>query len=282
VPALRFGYHVSVAGDAVTAIRRGAAAGCEAIQMFPGSPQQWGTLPATDEQALEFRDAREQAGIDPVVLHSIYLVNMASPSEQIYKRSTHSLASALDKADALGAAAVVTHIGNHKGEGEDYGVARIAAAVAAAFEKSPGDAMLLLETTAGAGTAIGNSFEQFGRVFEAAGWPARLGFCLDTCHAYAAGYDVSTPAGVDETLAELDRFVGLDRLRLVHMNDSKGSLGSHLDRHADIGEGLIGLEGFRYMVNHEAFRGLAAIVEVPYERPGAPDNLRILRSLIDS
>jgi len=276
---VRFGYHVSVGGSPVSAIKRGSEAGCETIQIFPGSPQQWGTPPVSDEDALEFRRARAESGIDPVVLHAIYLVNMAAPSRQIYTRSMGSLASALKKAEALEAAGVVTHIGNHKGEGEDFGVARIAEAVTTTLERSPGESMLLLETTAGAGTSIGNSFEQFGRVFDQAGRPRRLGFCVDTCHIFAAGYDISTRDGLEAALDELERFVGLDRLRLMHMNDSRGACGSHLDRHADIGEGLMGLEAFRRIVNHPAFKDLPGIVEVPYERPGAPDNLRILRSL---
>jgi deoxyribonuclease-4 len=141
--------------------------------------------------------------------------------------------------------------------------------------------MLLLETTAGAGTSIGNSFEQFGAVFDMAGRPERLGFCLDTCHVFAAGYDISTPAGVDSAVEELDRFVGLDRLRVLHLNDSKGECGSHVDRHEHIGQGRIGLESFCYMVNHNALRDLPAIVELPYGAPDAPGDLELLRSLVE-
>jgi deoxyribonuclease-4 len=276
---LRFGYHVKVTEGPLSAIENGVAARCETIQMFPGSPQQWGTSKVTDEDADEFRASAKEAGIDPVVLHSIYLVNMAAPSDSIFNRSIASLASALEKADKLGAFAVVTHIGNHKGEGDEFGVNRIARAVNSTLERATGGAMLLLETTAGSGTSIGHSFEQFGAVFEIAGAPDRLGFCLDTCHIFAAGYDISTPEGFDEALEELDRFVGLERLMLVHMNDSKGECGSRIDRHEHIGSGKIGLEAFRYMVNHRAFRELAAIIELPHEGPGAPDDIGLLRSL---
>ena len=279
---LRFGYHVKVTEGPVSAIANGVAAGCEAIQIFPGSPQQWGTPAATMEDAGEFRAARTEAGIDPVVLHSIYLVNMATPSDPIFNRSVASLASALKKADRLDAFAVVTHIGNHKGEGDEFGVKRIARAVTLTLERAPGEAMLLLETTAGAGTSIGHNFEQFGAVFDIAGAPARLGFCLDTCHVFAAGYDISTPAGFDAALEELDRFIGLERLMLVHMNDSKGECGSHLDRHEHIGMGEIGLEAFRYMVNHRAFRDLAAIIELPHGGPDVPDDIGLLRSLVEN
>jgi deoxyribonuclease-4 len=276
---LRFGYHVGVSGGPVSAIVNGVDADCETIQMFGGSPQQWGTRLVSDEEALEFAEARANSGIDPVILHSIYLVNMAAPSGQIFKRSVSSLSSTLAKAEKLGALGVVTHVGNHKGEGEEYGLHRIADAVTSCLEHAPGEAMLLLETTAGAGTSIGNSFEQFGAVFDMAGRPERLGFCLDTCHVFAAGYDISTPAGVDSALEELDRYVGLDRLKVIHMNDSKGECGSHRDRHEHIGRGHIGLESFRHMVNHGALHGLPAIVELPHEGPDEPDDLALLRSL---
>ena len=279
---MRFGYHVGVSGSPVTAIENGVEARCETVQMFPGSPQRWGTTEVSDGDAREFRQATRESGIDPVVLHSIYLVNMAAPDDTVYSRSVASLASALNKAERLGAAAVVTHVGNHKGSGEPSGLMRIAGAVTRALERAQGESMLLLETTAGAGTSIGNSFRQFGEVFDVAQRPSRLGFCLDTCHVFAAGYDISTVSGFDSALEELERFVGLDRLRLLHLNDSKGECGSHLDRHADIGEGRIGLEAFRYIVNHEAVRHLPAIIELPYARPGAPDNLAILRSLVES
>lgn len=278
---MRFGYHVSVSGPPASAIRNGVAAGCETIQMFPGSPQQWGTPAVTPEDIDEFRAEKAEAGIDPVAIHSIYLINMAAPAEAVFKRSVASLASALAKAELLGASAVVTHVGNHKGEGEEFGLRRIADAVNSAFERSPGEAMLLLETTAGAGTSIGNSFEQFREVFERTGRPERLGFCMDTCHIFAAGYDISTAGGIDAALERLDDLIGLDRLRLIHMNDSKGGCGSHVDRHEHIGKGLIGLDAFKYMVNHQALKGLPAIVELPHEGPDAPDDLGLLRSLVD-
>lgn len=278
---MRFGYHISISGGLASALVEGADAGCETIQIFGGSPQRWGTPPVSDEEAHHFIQARSDSGIDPVVMHSIYLVNMAAPSDSIFKRSVASLASSLAKAERIGAAGLITHVGNHKGEGEEFGLDRIAGAVTSCLERAPGEAILLLETTAGAGTSIGNSFEQFGAVFEMAGRPERLGFCLDTCHVFAAGYDISTPAGIDSALQKLDQFVGLERLKVLHLNDSKGECGSHLDRHEHIGMGRIGLEAFRCMVNHAALRDLPAIVELPYEAPGAPDDLELLRSLVE-
>jgi len=141
--------------------------------------------------------------------------------------------------------------------------------------------MLLLETTAGAGTSIGDSFEQFGAVFDMAGRPERLGFCLDTCHIFAAGYDIRPAEGVDSALGELDHYIGLDRLKVIHMNDSAGDCGSHLDRHEHIGMGKIGLEAFRYIVNHEVLKNLPAIIELPSGGPGDPDDIGLLRSLVE-
>ncbi len=276
---MRFGYHVGVSGPPVSAILNGIDAGCETIQMFPGSPQQWGTKPVSDEDALEFRVARESADIHPVFIHSIYLVNMAAPSESIFNRSISSLSSSLEKADRLGAAGVITHIGNHKGEGEEFGLRRISEAITASLLARPTEAMLILETTAGAGTSIGDTFEQFGAVFDRAGRPERLGFCLDTCHVFAAGYDIRTAAGIDGMLEEMDRFIGIEKLKVIHMNDTGSKPGSHLDRHAHIGQGIIGMDAFRYMVNHEALRHLPAIVEVPHENTGLPYDLDLLRSL---
>lgn len=274
-----FGYHVSTEGGPVSAIRRGIEAGCDSIQIFSGSPRQWGTPETSEEEALTFRKSRAESSIKFVALHSIYLVNLASPEDSIYKRSISSIISALDKADRLGAFAVVTHIGNHKGKGEEFGLERIAAGVNSCLADSSGESLLLLETTAGAGTSIGGSFEQFGKIFKSTGRPERLGFCLDTCHIFAAGYDIRTPPGVDATLSELDRFIGLDRLKLLHINDAKSDLGSHADRHEHIGKGNIGLEAFGNIVNNPALRELPAIAELPYENNDEIDNLAVLRSL---
>lgn len=274
-----FGYHVSIEGGIASSVDRGVAAGCDSIQIFTGPPRQWGTPRESREEALEFRKRKEESGIAFAVFHSIYLVNLASPDDSIYNRTISALVHSLEKAERLDAYALVTHVGNHKGAGELFGLDRIAAGITDCLEKADGNAMLLLETTAGAGTSIGGSFEQFGRLFDAAGKFERLGFCLDTSHIFAAGYDIRTPDGIDRTLDELDRFVGLERLKLVHMNDSKVDCGTHVDRHEHIGEGKIGIEAFKYMVNHEVFRDLPAIAELPYENQEGKSDLDVLRSL---
>lgn len=276
---MRFGYHVSTRGGFLQAIKEARLFGCETMQVFPSSPQQWGTPELPEEEARGFVRRKDDAGIDPVVIHSIYLVNMASPSDPVYKRSVSSLVTSLDRAERLGATSVVTHIGNHKEDSAEKGLNRIAGAVTECLERSGDDSLLLLETTAGAGTSIGGDFEQFARIFEETGGPDRLGICLDTCHIFAAGYDIRNPEGIDDTLGRLDRSIGLERLKLLHLNDSKGDLGSHMDRHEHIGEGKIGLDAFRCIVNHDRLKGLPAIVELPHGED-LPDDIGILRSLV--
>lgn len=277
-----FGYHVSIEGGLPSSVDRGVAAGCDSIQVFTGPPRQWGTPREKPDEALEFRKRIEEAGIACVAFHSIYLVNLASPDDSIYNHTISALAHSLEKAYRLDALGVVTHVGNHKGEGELFGLNRIAAGIIECMERAEGNAMLLLETTAGSGTSIGGSFEQFGRLFDAVGRVDRLGFCLDTSHIFAAGYDIRTPDGIERTLDELDRFVGLERLKLVHMNDSKVDCGTRVDRHEHIGEGKIGIDAFRYIVNHEVFRGLPAIAELPYENQEGRSDLEVLRLLEES
>ncbi|MDD5747853.1 MAG: deoxyribonuclease IV [Actinomycetota bacterium] len=277
---MKFGYHVGIKGGFTNALLEGKEAGCQAIQMFPGNPGQWGTPRPSREEIEEFRSIKKKTGIEPVIIHSIYLVNMASPSDAVFKRSIGSLSSSLKLADELGAEGVVTHIGNHKGEGVNFGLERIASAVREVFNREKGRANLLLETTAGAGTSIGGRIDEFKEVFELSGWPKRLGFCLDTCHIFAAGYDISNPSVVDSMLEELEEKIGLERLKLLHLNDSKGKVGSHLDRHEHIGKGSIGLESFRRIVNHEKLRNLSAICELDYTSPEA-DDLSLLRSLLE-
>ena len=275
---MKFGYHIKLHGGPLGALEEAMNLGCDTMQIFPGNPGQWGTPHFSDEEIQNFRSLKERASIDPVFIHSIYLVNMASPVDAVWKRSVGSLVSALVLAERLGALGVVAHSGNHKGEGLRYGLERIANAVLGVFERAEGKAMLLLETTAGAGTSIGGKFEEFGEIFRITGWPERLGFCLDTCHIFAAGYDISTEEGIEKTLEELDANVGLERLKLLHLNDSKGECGSNLDRHEHIGKGRIGLEAFKFLVNHGRLKSLPAIAELEYES-GAKD-IEILRGLV--
>jgi len=274
---LRFGYHVGVSGKPSSAIANGIEAGCDCIQFFPSSPRQWRPNPATDGQAIEFREAREAAGIGPLVIHAIYLVNLAAADPLVHQRSMVSLAASMQKADALGVEYVVTHTGNPREGSEAEALERIALAVDQVLAVS-GSSMLLLETTAGSGSSIGHTFEQFGRIMDEAGRPERLGLCLDTSHVFAAGYDIRTARGLRATLAEVEEFIGMDRLKVLHLNDSKSALGSKVDRHAHIGEGEIGLDAFRRIVRHPVLMKLPGIIELPHGE-GDPDDLALLRSL---
>ena len=279
---MKFGFHVSLKGGIGSTLPFGASHGCETIQIFAGNPRQWAGLELEPDVIESFHSARRQTGIDPVFFHSIYLVNLASTDEHIHQRSISSLVSALDAADMLGVAGVVTHIGNHKGRGLDFGVERIAQSTREILDRASGKAHLILETTAGAGTSIGYRFEQLEKIIRLAGSPERVGVCFDTCHVFAAGYDISSSSGLERTLEEFDGHLGLFKLEVVHANDSRGKCGSRVDRHENIGDGRIGIEGFRALVNNQSLRHLPCILETPHRSDeDDPRNLRTLRSLVE-
>jgi len=283
----RFGAHLSVAGGADKAALRARVLHCECLQLFVKPPQQW-RFPRLDDATVErFRRAAADADLRPVVGHASYLLNLASPDGALYEKSRACLLEEWDRAERLGLAGLVLHPGAHTGSGERAGLERIARALDRLHEKRPGyRSRILLETTAGAGTVLGGDFGHLKGLFSIADCAARLGVALDTCHLFAAGYDLRTPEALDETLARLDEAVGLDRVALVHANDSKGGLGSGLDRHEHIGRGRIGREGFSLLVNHPALRGLPFILETPKRGPGNkemdPVNLRTLRRLVEA
>lgn len=278
-PELRLGAHLSVAGGLHQALERARAYGFDTVALFVRNQVQWACPPLSEEAAERFRRARQQLGIDPVIAHGSYLVNLAGRPE-IRDKSIAAVREDLARCARLEIDALVLHPGTC--ENVEKGIRLIAdalnAIIPAGSEAGP---MILLETTAGQGNGIGHTFEHLANILRRLDCPERFGVCLDTCHVFAAGYDVSTPAGFDSTLEELDRCIGLERLKLLHLNDSLGERGSRIDRHADIGAGRIGLEAFRHVVNHEALRDLPAIIELPWERPGGPDNIALLRSLVE-
>jgi deoxyribonuclease IV len=228
-------------------------------------------------------EARAASPIDYTVIHTIYLVNLATTNEDFYARSVKALVGAARSAEQLEADAIVTHIGSHQGAGFEAGLARVQHALSEVLEEVEDSAVrILLEDTAGAGGTMGVDFEELGAMIDSVGGHPRVGLCLDTCHLFAAGYDVRTRDGIDAALEALDASCGLERLELLHLNDSKTPLGSNSDRHANIGEGEIGLEAFREIVNHPAFTDLPGILEVPGEDGKGPDlrNVETLRSLL--
>jgi len=276
------GAHVNSSGGVWKAIGNGVDIGCEAVQFFAGSPRTWKPQIYRDADAEKFRETRADSPIRFVVIHSIYLINLASAKEDFYENSVTSLNGAVAAAEQLGADAVVTHVGSHQGAGFDEGLVRVQAALRRALEESDGSPVrILLENTAGAGGTMGVDFEELGAMIAAADGHPRLGICLDTAHVFEAGFDLRTAAGLDEALARLDAACGLDRLVMLHLNDSKTPFGSNRDRHEIIGVGEIGLDGFRSIVTHPAFADLPGILEVPGFDDKGPDarNVQLLRDL---
>lgn len=277
---MRFGAHVSIRGRLHLAVDRAVAIGCECLQIFVGNPRQWQPVRYPDEVVALFREKRARAGLEPLVAHSAYLINLASPDRTVRARSVASLVSCIDGIARLGGLGVITHIGSRMGLSPQAATARVAAALRAVLERTSGP-LILLENSAGAGEAIGGTFEELAAILDALGWHPRLGVCLDTAHLLAAGWDIRTPAAVARTLRAFDRTVGLRHLRAVHLNDSRAGLGTHLDRHAHIGTGRIGTRGFRAFIHHPEVRHLPGFIETPgFGQPGADRrNLEVLKRL---
>ncbi|HLX61148.1 MAG TPA: deoxyribonuclease IV [Planctomycetota bacterium] len=247
--------------------------GCQALQIFCGNPRGWLKTPLDSDFIKSFRAGVVEANLDPIIVHATYLINLAARNDEIYQKSSDAFITELKRSHQLGARFYVLHIGNHMGAGPDAGRARVAEAMRRAEREVPGAPEILVENTAGGGTSLGTTFEEVAAVMQAAN-TERLGLCLDTCHALAAGYDIRTPAGVAQMLDIVDRTVGLKRLRCLHFNDSKGPLGSHLDRHEHIGKGEIGLAGFKALLADKRLWNLPAILETPKELPTSDvDNL---------
>jgi deoxyribonuclease-4 len=277
-----FGAHVKSSGGVWHAIENGVEIGAEAVQFFAGSPRTWKPMLYKDADAQKFREMRADSPIRFVVIHTIYLINLASENEDFYEKSVTSLCGALTAADQLGADAIVTHIGSHQGSGFAAGLERVQQGLRRALDDSEGsNVRLLLENTAGAGGTMGVDFRELGQIIDAAGNHPRLGICVDTAHIYESGVDLRTRAGVDEVLRELDAGCDRDRLVMFHLNDSKTALGSNRDRHENIGDGDLGEDAFRLLVNEPAFKDLPGILEVPGLDGQGPDreNLARLRAL---
>jgi deoxyribonuclease-4 len=277
-----FGAHVKSSGGVWHAIENGVEIGAEAVQFFAGSPRTWKPTLYKSEDAQVFQQLRDESPIRFVVIHTIYLINLASENDDFYEKSVTSLAGALTAADQLGADAIVTHIGSHQGSGFAAGLERVQQGLRRVLAESEGSPLrLLLENTAGAGGTMGVDFRELGQIIDAAGGDPRLGICVDTAHIFESGVDLRTREGVDEVLRELDEGCGPDRLVMFHLNDSKTALGSNRDRHENIGDGDLGDEAFRLLVNEPAFKDLPGILEVPGLDGQGPDkeNLARLRAL---
>ncbi|ERG89725.1 MAG: apurinic endonuclease, APN1 [halophilic archaeon J07HX5] len=258
---MRVGAHVSIAGGVDNAVDRQQAVGGSCGQIFTTSPQVWREPTLTDEEVSRFRTDATEAGIGPWVVHASYLVNLATPKDDLREKSIASLQADVDAAARLGIEYVNVHLGAHTGAGVEQGLTNAASALDAL--EIPADVQLLVETDAGGGTKLGDEFSQFETVLTRS--DQELGVCLDTAHVFAAGYDLATPDGVAATLAAFDDTIGLEALAYVHLNDSKHARGTHKDEHAHIGEGEIGESGMQAFLTHDAIRDLPVVLETPNE-----------------
>jgi deoxyribonuclease IV len=256
------GAHVSPAGGLPKAVQRGVERGCEAIQIFNQSPRAWRPTTYRDEDVAAFREAIETSPIEAVMIHAVYLLNCASEDEQIREKSLTSLTHSLRTGQRIGACGVVLHPGSAKTGEVGPAIARAGATIAEALADSDG-CELHLEDTAGAGGTLGRSFEELAALIEAAGGDERLGVCLDSCHLLASGYDIRTPEGMDEVLAEAVSALGPGRIRSLHLNDSQTPLGSNRDRHANVGEGELGRRGCAAFLSGPGLEGMPCVLETP-------------------
>jgi deoxyribonuclease-4 len=281
--ATALGAHVSTAGGLARVFERGREISATALQIFVKNASQWRGKPLADEEVRAFRAARAGEEAQPVVAHAAYLINLAAPDEAILAKSRAALADELGRCAALGVDALVVHPGAHMGRGVEAGIDAVAASLDAVFGELPeAGPALLLELTAGQGTVLGHTLGQLAAMRSRTARNGRVGFCLDTCHAFAAGYDVGSAAAVEDFLAAAERELGLASIGCVHVNDSVGELGSRKDRHANIGEGKIGLAGFRRLLGEQALASTPFVLETPMgddERGHARDLAR-LRELL--
>jgi deoxyribonuclease-4 len=288
----RLGAHMSVAGGLPRAVERAVVHGCQALQIFTKNASQWRGRVTPREEVREFRAKVEAAGIDPVISHASYLINLATTERVLRRQSIQAMADEIDRAEALGLLGVVLHPGCAVAGDRDVGLALVAGGLAGLLAtRRRGKTLVLLEHAAGQGTSLGASFEELASIIERIDGHHRVGVCLDTCHLIASGYDIVSDAGYASTFEQFGRRVGFDRLKAFHLNDSKRPLGSRVDRHEHIGSGHVGLEPFRRIVNDRRFRRLPMLLETPKGAgkatgPIAMDplderNLMTLRRLID-
>jgi deoxyribonuclease IV len=280
---VRIGIHTSISGSLERSALKAAELGANTFQIFSSSPRQWKASVLSEPAIRLLRREREKHDLRPLVIHDNYLINLASAHEGVRRLSVGSFRGELERAAAIGAEYLVAHPGNYKGHTIEQGILNFLEGVAeAASGLNLGNLMLLIENTVGAGAQLGGRLEELHvmREYAAKLTDLPIGFCLDTCHLLASGYNIATPAGLRETVAEIDRILGLDNVRVFHANDSKMPLNSHMDRHQNIGEGYIGLDGFRRILSHPGLRTKPFILETPVDKEGDDQrNLDTLKSL---
>jgi deoxyribonuclease-4 len=276
---VKVGVHVSIAGSLDLAVDRASGAECDIFQMFSRNPRGWSFSPLSREISDKFRQKIMSTGIIPVD-HMPYLPNLASPNEENYQKSVETLTAELDRCEQLGIRFLVTHLGHHLGDGIAGGRMRVIRGINTAMGSSENQVMLILENTAGEKNSVGSSFEHIRGIIDGLDNPDRVGVCFDTCHAFAAGYELRTNEGIAETLRQFEESVGIKNLKLVHLNDAKGDRGSSLDRHEHIGMGFIGEDGFRKILHNPVFAQTPLICETPIdERRDDKGNIAKVREL---
>ena len=268
------GAHVSSSGGIHTAIDRIEEMGGESVQVFTQSPRAWRPTNHAPANFERFKERRAEAGIKGVVCHALYLINLASPKKEFYDKSVAALQNSIDVACGIGAEGVIFHVGSHQGAGFDDGLNRVVPALQTCLERCTDDTWLLIENTAGTGDTMGRSVDEHAALVDRLDRHPRIGICLDSCHLYATGYDVTDQNELDRVLEDVDAKIGLDRLRALHVNDSKTPLGSNRDRHDNIGDGLMG-DKLGVFLAHPRLQGLPALLEVPGIDGHGPDKKQL-------
>jgi deoxyribonuclease-4 len=279
---LLLGAHMSIAGGFDLAISRGESIGCTCIQLFTKSNRQWYAKPLVAEEVKKFKEAAEQSSIPTklIAVHASYLINLASSNPETHRKSLAAAIEELERCETLGIPWLILHPG--AAQDAEEGLKRVAESFNIIFEKVPGKTKILLETMAGQGSVLCHTFEQIAQIYEQVSDKKRLGVCLDTCHIFAAGYDIRTKEGYEAMWEQFDKIIGRDLLQVIHCNDSKKALGSRVDRHADIGEGELGLEPFRLLFNDPRLSEIPKILETPKETlHDDKRNMDIILGLID-
>jgi deoxyribonuclease-4 len=274
------GAHMSISGGVFNAFTQGESVGCTTIQIFTKSSNQWRAKTLSDEELASYHKEQKRTGIKPVIAHDSYLINLGSPDATLVTRSREALLHEMERCEMMKIPYLVTHPGGHMGQGEEWGLKRIAESLDWLHERAEGfKVKIALEVTAGQGTSLGYKFEHLARIMEQTKEPSRVKACIDTCHLFAAGYDFRTEDGYEKTIAEMDRIIGLKCLVAIHLNDSKKDLGSRVDRHDHIGKGKIGEAAFGYFMRDKRFEKIPKLLETPKENDMDKINLAILRRL---
>ncbi|MFP4393039.1 MAG: deoxyribonuclease IV [Desulfohalobiaceae bacterium] len=283
------GAHCSATGGLYRAIERIQALEGTALQLFTRNQRQWNPKPLQEKEVADFQQAWQDWGDYPILAHDSYLINLASPEKEIREKSIQAFALELERCGRLGIPRLVSHPGSYKQQSREQGLGSYVQALEESLRRASrscpesGQVTVLLETTSGQGTSLGGSFQDLAQIIQACSSRERLAVCLDTCHVFAAGYELRSRAGFDQTLQELERTIGLDLLQALHLNDSKNDLGSHGDRHQHIGQGKLGLEPFRMILNELRLTGIPMLLETPKDKAGMWDreNLAVLHGLIN-